>query len=340
MALNVFHGTTSAAIISYFPDETAVAEFLKLVNIWWTRSNSKSKFNANNRIGNAAIPDDRKAQFLRAFAEWVKEWRQLQISGCNKFTLTAQTSNILITTLEGTACLLEDLFSEGYQYVLTSRFQTDPLEKHFGKYRQMSGGRFLVSLREVQSTEKILCMKSLIKEDINSWDERVKYDSDIKHRKEEFMQKLSYLSNEIQESELCQDSCEVASNVAKLKCNVCETLLKSNKISSEYIKIMSRGGLTEPSQSLADYVCAGFAILDTTKDLLFQYSDIIKHVPLLTLGLFQINAFMCKDHQEWGRKLVNSIITNIFLNNEQSITNANIRNDGIATSKARQTYKR
>ena len=55
----------------------------------------------------------------------------------------------------------------------------------------MSGGRFLVSLREVQSSEKISCIKSLIKEDINSWDERVEYDSDIKHHKEEFMQKLS-----------------------------------------------------------------------------------------------------------------------------------------------------
>ena len=103
---------------------------------------------------------------------------------------------------------------------------------------------------------------------------------------------------------------------------------------------MSRGGLTEPSQSLADYVCAGFAILDTTKDLLFQYSDIIKHVSLLTLELFHTNPFMCNDHHEWGRKLVNYIITNIFFNNEQSIKNANIQNDGIATFKARQTYKR
>ena len=161
------------------------------------------------------------------FAAWVKEWQQLQIGGCNKFTLTAQTSSALITTLEGTVCLLEDLFSEGYQYVLTSRFQTDQLEKYFGKYRQMGGGRFLVSLREVQSSEKILCMKSLLKEDINSWDERIKYDSDIQHRREVMIQQLGFLSNEIQESELCQDFCEVAINIAgyitkrilaKLKC--------------------------------------------------------------------------------------------------------------------------
>ena len=82
---------------------------------------------------------------------------------------------------------------------------------------------------------------------------------------------------------------------------------------------MSRSGLTEPSQSLADYVCAGFAILGTRKDLLLQYSEIRKQVSLLTLELLYANPFMCNDHQEWGRKLVNSIITNIFFNNEQSI---------------------
>ena len=61
---------------------------------------------------------------------------------------------------------------------------------------------------------------------------------------------------------------------------------------------MSRGGLTEPSQSLADYVCAGFAILDTRKDLLLQYSDIRKQVSLLTLELSYANPFMGYDHQE------------------------------------------
>ena len=118
-------------------------------------------------------------------------------------TTYADCSNLQCTInhIVGTACLLEDLFSEGYQYVLTSRFQIDPLEKHFGKYRQMSGGRLLASLREVQSSEKILCLKSIIKEDINSWDERVKHDYDIQHRKEEIIQQLGFLSNEIQESE-------------------------------------------------------------------------------------------------------------------------------------------
>ena len=37
----------------------------------------------------------------------------------------------------------------------------------------MSGGRFLVSLREVQSSEKILQVKSLLKEKVAYWNTQV-----------------------------------------------------------------------------------------------------------------------------------------------------------------------
>ena len=86
----------------------------------------------------------------------------MQIKGCGKFTLTAQTFDGLITTLRMTAALLEDILRSGdYQYVLNSRLQTDPLERHFGKCRQMSGGRFLVRLRDVQSSDKLLRIKAV-----------------------------------------------------------------------------------------------------------------------------------------------------------------------------------
>ena len=69
------------------------------------------------------------------------------------------------------AALLEELLSEGYSYVLTSRFQSDPLEKRHGQYRQMSGGRFMVGLKDVVFSENILKIKSLVKEglDIDDW---------------------------------------------------------------------------------------------------------------------------------------------------------------------------
>ena len=92
---------------------------------------------------------------------------------------------------------------------------------------------------------------------------------------------------------------------------------------------------------MADFVCAGFAILDTAKDLLYHYSDMIKNASLLTLELFQTSdiAFMCHNHEDLGKKLAHSIIANIFFNNKQSITNANVRNDEVASFKVRQLRK-
>ena len=61
------------------------------------------------------------------------------------------------------ATLIEDLLTEGNKFVLTNRFQTDPLEKLYGQYRQMFGGRFLDSFKDVSNSENVLKVKSLVK---------------------------------------------------------------------------------------------------------------------------------------------------------------------------------
>ena len=53
--------------------------------------------------------------------------------------MTAQTGSALVRTLLCLMLLIEDLLGKGYDFVLTSRFQSDPLEKQFGQYQQMSG---------------------------------------------------------------------------------------------------------------------------------------------------------------------------------------------------------
>ena len=62
----------------------------------------------------------------------------------------------MIQTLRCQAALIQDLLTEGYKFVLTARFQSDPLERRYGQYRQMSGGRFLVSAKDVNRSENIL----------------------------------------------------------------------------------------------------------------------------------------------------------------------------------------
>ena len=61
------------------------------------------------------------------------------------------------------ADLIDELIDDGYEFV-TARFQSDSIERRFSQYLQMSGGRFLVSLREVLNSERILICTVLIKE--------------------------------------------------------------------------------------------------------------------------------------------------------------------------------
>ena len=125
-------------------------------------SNSKFQY-SNIRIGDAAKNGDGKVNFLRSLALWIEAWQEMKITNFQKLCLTKQTSRAL------TASLIEDLLSEGYKFVLTSRFQSDPIERRFSRYRQMRGGRCLVGLREVQSSEKILKIKSLLKAGLDFW---------------------------------------------------------------------------------------------------------------------------------------------------------------------------
>ena len=64
----------------------------------------------------------------------------------------------------------------------------------------MSGGRFLASLREVQSSDKILRIKALLKADIQSWNNEVKCGH--------------FKGFENEENSLCKDSREVAIHIA------------------------------------------------------------------------------------------------------------------------------
>ena len=67
--------------------------------------------------------------------------------------------------------MIKDILSEGYLFLLTQRLEIDPIERLFCQHRQMSGGRFLVSLLEVRNTERILVFHSLLKADVDLWQE-------------------------------------------------------------------------------------------------------------------------------------------------------------------------
>ena len=148
-------------------------------------------------------------QFLQAFADWVETYETSQFSGCKKFTLNKANFTCVDNHASSHSMFNRGSVERGYAFVLTVRFQSDLIERHFSKYRQMSGGRFLVALREVQSSEKILQMKSLAKAGFNFW--KMDLHPSVVHFD---MSIVESVSNEIQDCELDEKSTEISVYVA------------------------------------------------------------------------------------------------------------------------------
>ena len=103
-----------------------------------------------------------------------------------------------------------DIFAaltQGWFSTLSSVFLMKP-ERRFSQYRQLNGGQFLVSLREVSSSEKLLLCRSLLKENINFWQEYLAGFSSNDHM-QALREELDLISVSIQEAILTPESEEV-----------------------------------------------------------------------------------------------------------------------------------
>ena len=122
-------GTTITAVRSYFPNWRDVASFLETFSTWWTISNSKQRFSPT--ILRKAVISGTKNWFFKS-------------SGRLDWTNTSNCVCIGYYSL-CPCCACRGL-TEAYQYVITARLQSYPVEQCFSQYREMSGGRFLDKL--------------------------------------------------------------------------------------------------------------------------------------------------------------------------------------------------
>ena len=351
LALNLFDRSTSVGITEYFPERNDAAEFLKLIDTWWIICNSKQERNTRWRLGNAAIKGDNKPQFLRKFADWVDKWT----TSSAKYTLSPQTANALSVTLRGTASLIEDLLEEGYRYVLTARFQTDPLERRFSRVRQMSGGRFLVGLREYECATKALGVISLIKESVDFWKEDVRSNNDNSTAIANFNMELKEIETDIECCALSMDSVQVSAVVSgyavrkvlidRHKCTSCQALsiatnAEKTALENAYLNKLSRGGFIVPSSDMRDYISKSFAILDVCHELMKKSSLPERTAAELALQKNDYPiTFLCTDHQHLI-KFINRTVTNVYFNNERKKSKDKIRKNNVETFKQRQRKKR
>ena len=204
-------------------------------------------------------------------AAWLKRWDNSKIQNCERFSVSAQTSSVLQRTLLCQASLIEDLLSDGFKFVLTARFQSDAIERRFGQYRQMSGGRYLVGLKDVIWSGIILKIKRLVKESID-----IKDDIKVTENEDAIQQELFDNIMEIgfENVILSDETREVAAHISdyiakKLvkKFGHCRRNYSINETETAstthgYIDLLRRGGLTLPSECLVTYVCDCFAFID------------------------------------------------------------------------------
>ena len=95
-------------------------------------------------------------RYARKFCN--NSWFFISLPICSKTSfrvlpcVTKHRSHALVTTVRATSRLITDLPTKNrHKFVLTNRFKTDPNDRHFIKYRQMTGGHFFLWLHKVET---------------------------------------------------------------------------------------------------------------------------------------------------------------------------------------------
>ena len=187
----------------------------------------------------------------------------------------------------------------------------------------MSGGRFLVSLREVVNSEKIILLKSLLKENVDFGVEDIS-DEPINNM-EDIIQHLQVMENEIQVSTMSQESEKISVYITgyiikkllkRFSCDDCKHLLLSeeNVIKDKYIKLLKRGGLLITNSNVCFYSSKCFAILDVISDVLFKYiqNDIKNCAEYFLDKYLPPIDICCSTHNSPGCKWLCRIVSNIY----------------------------
>lgn len=100
-------------------------------------------------------------QYLEEAKNILEEWKQTGNAG-----LTHETFSACIQTMGALPELAKYLLERhNFQYVLSGKLMSDPLEGRFGWYRQVNGGNFFMSVHQLLLAEKKIRCLSLLQKD-------------------------------------------------------------------------------------------------------------------------------------------------------------------------------
>lgn len=167
LALRIFHSSTVAALRSTkvtLDHANGTLEFISIVLKWWDIVNVKTPLKGQRLRDPFQEPisalNCHQIDYLNKIVDWLDYWQSLKHDAGQ---LTRETHTALRHTshalVEVSAYCIEEL---GFKYVLLGKFQTDSLEDRFGRYRQLCGSQYHVSIRQIYECEQKLRLQKLL----------------------------------------------------------------------------------------------------------------------------------------------------------------------------------
>ncbi|GBO13031.1 hypothetical protein AVEN_40191-1 [Araneus ventricosus] len=337
-------------------------EFIQIINKWWSIMNVKSPRKGYEQLEENSKPfeklSDDRLLFLEKCIEWKKEWKKVSISGQKKKLgkLTSET----LCSFEHTTNTIKDIIIHQLQsstnsYVLTGKYQTDPLEGRFGQYRQLCGGNYSISVEQILQAEKKLRITSLLKlhskkygsfhlkEFLCDFSEK---EASV-HTSEFDIKGVDFYNFTEEEEDLIPLYVYLSGYaVYKLKpylqCNDCIKLLSVEKelifeltssAAKEYLLDVDKGKLTYPDEDIVKIFVASYKIFKfilTENEGLLHLENIrtaLKKVILEKIHDLNITGTCdtCQRTKEDHSQKFVSVFINIFLNNYSKLKNSSAK---------------
>ncbi|XP_035206112.1 uncharacterized protein LOC118181147 [Stegodyphus dumicola] len=149
----------------------STANYIDIIYKWWCIVNTKTPLKGKRLKCSFQEPlifsnVDSNVEYLNNFVNWLDKWKDAK---CTTGCLSKETHDALRNTTYALIELGKYCIKElGMNYFLPGKIQTDLLEDRFGKYRQLSGSQYCISIRQVYESESKLRMQSLLPLKLNS----------------------------------------------------------------------------------------------------------------------------------------------------------------------------
>ena len=152
LAAQVMSASFSKVMQSYCSNATSeTANFIGLVDKFFDCFNSRSLTEAEHKRKPFLAPfkdiHDVRFEFLEnQFLKYLKDWKDVIANRKGAFSklekskmfLSEQTYEGILTSVYSLIECTKFLINHGFQYVLTNKFNQDPLEEHFGRHRALA----------------------------------------------------------------------------------------------------------------------------------------------------------------------------------------------------------